>query len=117
VDLRHLDRSFALTNRLRTEGTDHLLSAGHAVGVRRFVVQGVGGYAAYARTGGPIKSEEDPLDPRPTRQMRETQVALRHLEEAVLGAGWTEGIVLVYSSGRGLAGRIAEGADARPPAA
>jgi nucleoside-diphosphate-sugar epimerase len=51
VDLRHFDRDFALTNRLRTEGTDHLLSAGQAVGVRRFVAQGVGSYAAYARTG------------------------------------------------------------------
>ena len=98
VDLRHLDRSFALTNRLRTEGTDYLLSAGHAVGVRRFVAQGVGGYAAYARSGGPVKSEEDPLDAAPTRQMRETQVALRHLEEAVLGAEWTEGIVLRYGA-------------------
>jgi nucleoside-diphosphate-sugar epimerase len=52
VDMRHFDRDFASTNRLRTEGTDHLLSAGYAVGVRRFVAQGVAGYAAYARTGG-----------------------------------------------------------------
>jgi nucleoside-diphosphate-sugar epimerase len=109
VDLRHLDRSFALTNRLRTEGTDHLLSAGHAVGVRRFVAQGVGGYAAYARTGGPIKSEEDPLDPAPTHQMRETQAALRHLEEAVLGAEWTEGIVLRYGAFYGPGTSLAPG--------
>src|ERR671921_2643972 len=52
LDLRHFDRDFAPTNRLRTEGTDHLLSAGQAVGVRRVVPQGVGGYGAYARTGG-----------------------------------------------------------------
>ena len=96
VDLRHFDRSFALTNRLRSEGTDHLLSAGQAVGVRRFVAQGVGSYAAYTRTGGPVKSEEDPLDLTPPREMRETQAAIRHLEEAVLGAEWTEGIVLRY---------------------
>jgi len=96
VDLRHFDRDFALTNRLRTEGTDHLLSAGQAVGVRRFVAQGVGGYGAYARTGGPVKTEEDPLDPTPARGMRETLAAIRHLEEAVLGARWTEGIVLRY---------------------
>ena len=94
--MRHFDRSFALTNRLRTEGTDHLLSAGHAVGVRRFVAQGVGSYAAYARTGGPVKIEEDPLDLTPAREMRETQAAIRHLEQAVLGAEWTEGIVLRY---------------------
>jgi nucleoside-diphosphate-sugar epimerase len=96
VDLRHFDRDFALTNRLRTEGTDHLLSAGQAVGVRWFVAQGVGGYGAYARTGGPVKTEEDPLDPTPARGMRETLAAIRHLEEAVLGARWTEGIVLRY---------------------
>jgi nucleoside-diphosphate-sugar epimerase len=94
--LRHFDRDFAQTNRLRTEGTDHLLSAGQAVGVRRFVAQGVAGYGAYARTGGPVKSEEDPLDPAPAREMRETLAAIRHLEEAVLGAEWTEGIVLRY---------------------
>jgi nucleoside-diphosphate-sugar epimerase len=96
VDMRHFDRDFALTNRLRTEGTDHLLSAGQAVGVRRFVAQGVGGYGAYARTGGPVKTEQDPLDPTPAREMRETLAAIRHLEEAVLGARWTEGIVLRY---------------------
>jgi nucleoside-diphosphate-sugar epimerase len=96
VNLRHLDRDFALTNRLRTEATDYLLSAGHAVGVRRFVAQGVAGYDAYARTGGPIKTEDDPLDPTPPRAMRETAAAIRHLEEAVLGARWTEGIVLRY---------------------
>jgi nucleoside-diphosphate-sugar epimerase len=96
VNPRRLDRDFAQTNRLRTEGTDHLLSAGQAVGVRRFVAQGVAGYGAYARTGGPVKSEDDPLESTPARAMRETAAALRHLEQAVLGAGWTEGIVLRY---------------------
>jgi nucleoside-diphosphate-sugar epimerase len=96
VDMRHFDRDFALTNRLRTEGTDHLLSAGQAVGVRRFVAQGVGSYAAYMRSGGPVKSEEDPLEPDPPREMREAARAIRHVEEAVLGAEWTEGIVLRY---------------------
>ena len=52
LDMRHFDRDFALTNRLRVEGTDHLLSAGQAVGVGRFVAQGVAGYGMYARTGG-----------------------------------------------------------------
>jgi nucleoside-diphosphate-sugar epimerase len=98
VDMRHFDRSFALTNRLRTEGTDYLLSAGQAVGVRRFVAQGVAGYGAYARTGGPVKSEEDPLDPSPAREMRETLAAIRHLEQAILDARWTEGIVLRYGT-------------------
>jgi nucleoside-diphosphate-sugar epimerase len=98
LDMRHFDRDFALTNRLRTEGTDHLLSAAHAVGVRRFVAQGVGAYGMYARTGGPIKTEEDPLEAMPVREMRETLAAVRHLEDAVLGAAWTEGIVLRYGA-------------------
>jgi nucleoside-diphosphate-sugar epimerase len=97
VDMRHFDRAFALTNRLRTEGTDHLLSAGRAVGVRRFVAQSAV-YGFYARTGGAVKSEEDPFDPSPAREMRESTAAVRHLEEAVLGAHWTEGIVLRYGA-------------------
>jgi nucleoside-diphosphate-sugar epimerase len=96
LDMRHFDRDFALTNRLRTEGTDHLLSAGQAVGVRRFVAQGVAAYGVYARAGGPVKSEEDPLDPSPADAMRETLAAVGHLEQAALGAEWTEGIVLRY---------------------
>jgi nucleoside-diphosphate-sugar epimerase len=111
VDMRHFDRDFALTNRLRTEGTDHLLSAGQAVGVRRFVAQGVGGYGAYARTGGPVKTEEDPLDPTPAREMRETLAAIRHLEEVVLGARWTEGIVLRYGVFYGPGTSMAPGAE------
>jgi nucleoside-diphosphate-sugar epimerase len=98
LDMRHFDRDFALTNRLRTEGTDHLLSAGQAVGLRRFVAQGVAGYGAYVRTGGPVKTEEDPLDPRPAHEMRGTLAAIRHLEQAVLAARWTEGIVLRYGA-------------------
>jgi nucleoside-diphosphate-sugar epimerase len=98
LDMRHFDRDFALTNRLRTEGTDYLLSAGQNVGVRRFVAQAVAGYGAYVRTGGPVKSEEDPLTRTPAREMRETLAAIRHLEEAVLGARWTEGIVLRYGA-------------------
>src|ERR671919_2499022 len=88
VDMRHFDRDFALTNRLRSEGTDHLLSAGQAVGVRRFVAQGVAGYGAYARIGGPVKTEEDPLDSEPLPEMRETLAAIRYVEDAVVGAQW-----------------------------
>jgi len=95
VDLRHFDRSFALTNRLRTEGTDHLLSAGRAVGVRRFVIQSFAGWP-FARSGGPVKSEDDPLDPAPPQAMRRTLDAIRYLEDAVVHADWTEGIVLRY---------------------
>ncbi len=97
LDLRHMDRDFARTNRLRTEGTDHLLSAGKAVGAKRFVAQSAI-YGFYARTGGAVKTEEDPLDPDPPRDMRESLAAVQHLEEAVLGASWTEGIVLRYGA-------------------
>ena len=111
LDMRHFDRDFAPTNRLRTEGTDHLLSAGQAVGVRRFVAQGVAGYGAYVRTGGPVKSEEDPFDPTPAREMRETLAAIRHLEEVVLGARWTEGIVLRYGAFYGPGTSMAPGGE------
>jgi nucleoside-diphosphate-sugar epimerase len=94
-DMRHFDRTFAMTNRLRTEGTDHLLAAGRAVGVRRFVAQSFGGWP-YARSGGPIKTEEDPLDPTPPKGMESILAAIRHLEAAVTGAEWTEGIALRY---------------------
>jgi nucleoside-diphosphate-sugar epimerase len=95
LSMRNIDRTFAQTNRLRTEGTDHLLSAGRAVGVRRFVVQSFAGWP-FARVGGPVKTEEDPLDPSPPKGLRETFAAIHHLEDAVSGADWTEGIVLRY---------------------
>ncbi|WP_152186392.1 NAD-dependent epimerase/dehydratase family protein [Segeticoccus rhizosphaerae] len=109
LDLRQMDRSFAATNRLRTEGTDNLLSAGQAVGVRRFVAQSY--FAAYARTGGPVKNEEDAVDPSPAREMRETVAAILHLEEAVLGAQWTQGIVLRYGGFYGPGTSLAPGGD------
>jgi nucleoside-diphosphate-sugar epimerase len=109
LDLRHFDRAFALTNRLRTEGTDLLLSAGQAVGVKRFVAQSYWG--GYARTGPSIKSEDDPLDPAPAREMRQTAAAIRYVEEAVLGAQWTEGIVLRYGAFYGPGTSLAPGGD------
>jgi nucleoside-diphosphate-sugar epimerase len=110
VDPRHFDRDFAVTNRLRTEGTDHLLSAGQAMGVRRFVAQSYGAWW-YVRTGGPVKTEEDPLDPTPAREMRESWAAIRHLEQAVLGAQWTEGIALRYGGFYGPGTSMAPGAE------
>lgn len=95
VDMRRFEESFALTNRLRTEGTDHLLAAGRAIGVQRFVAQSFAGWP-FARSGSRVKTEDDPLDPAPIPPMRTTLAALRHLEEAVIGADWTQGIVLRY---------------------
>jgi nucleoside-diphosphate-sugar epimerase len=109
LDMRHFDRDFAATNRLRTEGTRHLLAAGRAEGVRRFVAQGIAGFGAYARTGARVKVEEDALEPAPAREMRETLAAIRALEEAVLGARWTEGIVLRYGAFYGPGTALAAG--------
>jgi nucleoside-diphosphate-sugar epimerase len=108
IDPRHFGRDFALTNRLRTEGTDHLLSAGQAIGVRRFVAQSNGAFP-YARTGGAVKGEDDPLDPTPVREWHAMVAAIRHLEEAVLGAHWTEGIVLRYGAFYGPGTSLAPG--------
>jgi nucleoside-diphosphate-sugar epimerase len=94
-DTRHIDRLFATTNRLRTEGTDHLLAAGRAVGARRFVGQSYAGWP-FARTGGPVKTEDDPLDPDPPAQLRAALQAIRHLEDAVTGIDWGDGVVLRY---------------------
>jgi 2-alkyl-3-oxoalkanoate reductase len=95
IDLRHFERDFAQTNRLRTEGTDHLLAAARAVGAERFVAQSYAGFP-FARTGGPVKPETAPLDPEPPAALRTTLDAIRRLEEAVTGARFTEGIVLRY---------------------
>jgi nucleoside-diphosphate-sugar epimerase len=75
------------------------------VGVRRFVAQSF--FATYARTGGPVKSEEDPFDPSPAREMRETVEAIGYVEDAVLGARWTDGIVLRYGGFYGPATSLA----------
>jgi nucleoside-diphosphate-sugar epimerase len=92
---RRMERDFAPTNRLRTEGTDHLLAAGRAVGIKRFVAQSFAPWP-YARTGGPVKTEDDPIDTEPPAQVRTTLEAIRYLERAVTGAEWTEGIALRY---------------------
>jgi nucleoside-diphosphate-sugar epimerase len=92
---RRMERDFAATNRLRTKGTDHLLAAGRAVGVKRFVAQSFAPWP-YARMGGMVKSEDDPLDTTPPAQVRTTLEAIKYLERAVTGVDWTEGIALRY---------------------
>jgi 2-alkyl-3-oxoalkanoate reductase len=91
---RNLDRTFAQTNRLRTEGTDALLAAAREAGIERFVAQSFAPYR-YAREGGPVKTEDDPLDPSPPKNTGASHAAMRHLEEAVTAAG---GIVLRYGA-------------------
>ncbi len=91
-DMRRIERSFAQTNRLRTEGTDHLLAAARANGVERVVVQSFTSWP-YARVGGAVKTEDDPLDPDPPAQLRTTLAAIRHAEDAATRAG---GVALRY---------------------
>jgi hypothetical protein len=92
--MRNVKRMAAVTNRLRTEGTDHLLAAGRAVGVRRFVAQS--NYALLERAGGPITDENGRIEPNPPKYVKEAMDALRHLEEAVTGITWGDGMVLPY---------------------
>jgi 2-alkyl-3-oxoalkanoate reductase len=95
-DLRRFDKEFAVTNELRTKGTDYLLAAAEAAGARRFVVQSYTGWPNI-REGGPVKTEDDPLDPDPPAQQTESLAAIRYLERAVLDAP-LEGVVLRYGS-------------------
>jgi nucleoside-diphosphate-sugar epimerase len=92
IDFRKFEKSFELTDRLRSEGTDNLLAAAEAVGVPHFVAQSYAGWP-YARVGGPIKSEKEPLDPHPAPQTRRSLEAIRHLEMRVTEYN---GIVLRY---------------------
>jgi nucleoside-diphosphate-sugar epimerase len=89
---RNFDKIFARTNELRTKGTDALLAAARAAGVRRFVAQSFASYR-HEREGGPIKTEDDPLDPTPPQNAEESWAAMAYLEQAVTEFG---GIVLRY---------------------
>jgi nucleoside-diphosphate-sugar epimerase len=91
-DFKHVDRSFAETNRLRTEGTDNLLAAAREAGVDKFVAQSNANHR-YAREGGPVKGEDEPLDPSPVESARESIEAMAHLDDVVTDAG---GIALRY---------------------
>ncbi len=108
TSFRRFDQGFAATNRLRTEGTDHLLAAALASGARRLVAQSFAGWP-FARVGGPVKAEDAPLDPNPPAQLRRTLDAIRHLESAVLGAEGLEGVVLRYGGSYGPGTSAGEG--------
>jgi nucleoside-diphosphate-sugar epimerase len=97
TDLRHFDKTFAVTNRLRTAGTDHLLAAAAAAGVRRFIAQSYTGWSN-TRTGTPVKTEDDPLDPHPPAAQRETLAGIMHVERTVLAAPALHPMVLRYGS-------------------
>jgi nucleoside-diphosphate-sugar epimerase len=107
--LKHWDREWEQTNRLRTQGTDHLLEGAQAAGARRFIAQSYAGWP-YSREGAPVKTEDEPFDPDPPAQMRATLEAIRYLEDRVLGAD-LEGIVLRYGSLYGPGTSLAQGGD------
>jgi nucleoside-diphosphate-sugar epimerase len=95
--LRHFDREFELTNRLRTEGTDHLLAAARRAGARCFVAQSFGNWN-YERTGSAAKTEDDPFDVDPPAAQRQSLAAIRHVERAVVNATELTGIALRYAN-------------------
>jgi len=105
-NLRKFDEAFAQTNRLRTEGTDNLLAAARAVGVRKFIAQSYAGWP-YAREGAAVKNEEAPLDDNPVGNAKETIAAIRHLEERVAA----NAIVLRYGGFYGPGTSLAVGGE------
>jgi nucleoside-diphosphate-sugar epimerase len=106
-DPRRFERAFALTNRLRTEGSEHLLAAAWETGVQRVIVQSYAGWP-YARTGAPVKTEDDPLDPDPPKQMRSALAAIRRQEALITEAG---GVALRYGGFYGPGTGIAPGGE------
>jgi 2-alkyl-3-oxoalkanoate reductase len=100
-NLRKWDREFAVTNQLRTAGTDHLLAGARAAGARRFIAQSYAGWPG-DRGGRPVQDEGDQLDAHPPAGQRESMAAIRHVEQAVQAAAPMEGIVLRYGSLYGL---------------
>ena len=112
-DMRQPDRSpmAAMTNRLRTEATDHLLAAGRAVGARRFVAQSFGAFR-WARAGGPVLTEADPIDPDPPKGLRTPLVGILHVERTVPAIEWGEGVVLRYGGFYGPGTAISRAPDA-----
>jgi len=96
LNLRRFEQNFAATNTLRTTGIDHLLAAARAAGVARVIAQSYAGWPN-VRTGGPVKTEEDPLDPDPPAAMRTALDAIRYLERAVTSAPLA-GLALRYGS-------------------
>ena len=113
-EARRPDRSSAaiMTNRLRTEGTDHLLAAGRAVGARRFVAQSFGAFR-FDRAGGPVRTEADPLEPNdPPPALRTVQAGYLYLEQAVTTIEWGEGLALRYGGFYGPGTSVSRAPDA-----
>ena len=107
-NFRKLDQEFALTNRFRTEVTDTLLAAARTIGTRRFIAQSFCGWPS-AKKGGPVKTEEDPLDPKPPESFVKTLAAIRYLEEKVRTTTFLEAVALRYGNFYGPGTSIGKG--------
>jgi 2-alkyl-3-oxoalkanoate reductase len=107
-NFRKFDQEFALTNRFRTEVTDTLLAAARTIGTRRFIAQSYCGWP-YAKKGGPVKTEEDPLDPKPPESFIKTLAAIRSLEDKMRSTTFLEGITLRYGNFYGPGTAIGKG--------
>jgi 2-alkyl-3-oxoalkanoate reductase len=110
TNLRRFDEAFALTNRLRMEGLDHLLRAARAVGARRLIAQSYTGWPN-ERAGGPVKTEEDALDPNPLPSMRNTLAAIRYLEQTLSQSTDVDGVALRYGGFYGYGTSLGEGGE------
>ena len=95
-NMRRFDNWFAVTNELRSTGTQHLLAAAKAAGVDRFVAQSYTGWSNI-REGGPAKTEDAPFDPHPAKWQTKTMAGLQFLDRVVPAAPLT-GIVLRYGN-------------------
>src|SRR3954451_4165704 len=113
-DARHPERfeGAIMTNRLRTEATDHLLAAGRAVGARRFVAQSFGAFR-FAPTGAPVQTEDDPLDPHQAGVSQPGVEAMLYLERAVTTIEWGQGLALRYGGFYGPGTGISRAPDAQ----
>ena len=92
IDPRKIERDFVLNDRLRSEGTRHLVAAAREAGVRRVVAQSIA-FAYAPTTPGSLHTEDEPLFLDSPKDFRRSAHALHDLETAVLGAG---GVVLRY---------------------
>jgi nucleoside-diphosphate-sugar epimerase len=107
-NFRKLDQEFALTNRFRTEVTATLLAAARTIGTRRFIAQSFCGWP-YAKKGGPVKTEEDPLDPKPPESFTKTLTAIRYLEDTLRSTTTLEALALRYGNFYGPGTSIGKG--------
>ena len=108
ANFKKLDQEFTLTNRFRTEVTDTLLAAARTIGTRRFIAQSYCGWP-YARKGGPIKTEEDPLDPKPPESFVKTLAAIKYLEDKMRSVTFLEGLALRYGTFYGPGNALGKG--------